>query len=177
MFRTRLRLLSVALLSAALGFALVAPAEARPRHDYPDRIELPVGFQPATNPAYVFAQVQGAPGATAADMDRAVADATRILKARPEVANVFANIGGAATGGQPGGGVASSDLRNGSLIVVLKRERELTAVEFKAAMRPLVRNVAGARISFLSEQIGNQTQTRCHLNRYFCNKKITNGLT
>lgn len=46
MKRTRLRLLSVALLSAALGFALVAPAEARPRHDYPDRIELPAGFQP-----------------------------------------------------------------------------------------------------------------------------------
>lgn len=46
MMRTRLRLLSVALLSAALGFALVAPAEARPRHDYPDRIELPAGFQP-----------------------------------------------------------------------------------------------------------------------------------
>jgi sugar lactone lactonase YvrE len=44
--RTRLRLLSVALLSAALGFALVAPAEAKPRHDYPDRIELPAGFQP-----------------------------------------------------------------------------------------------------------------------------------
>lgn len=46
MMRTRLRLLSVALLSAALGVALVAPAEARPRHDYPDRIELPAGFQP-----------------------------------------------------------------------------------------------------------------------------------
>ena len=46
MLRTRLRLLSVALLSAVLGFALVAPAEARPRHDYPDRIELPVGFLP-----------------------------------------------------------------------------------------------------------------------------------
>ena len=30
-----------------LSVALVAPAEARPRHDrYPDRIELPVGFQP-----------------------------------------------------------------------------------------------------------------------------------
>lgn len=43
---TRIRLLSAALLSAVLAVALVAPAEARPRHDYPDRIELPVGFQP-----------------------------------------------------------------------------------------------------------------------------------
>ena len=44
--RIRLRILSAALLSAALGLTLVAPAEARPRHDYPDRIELPAGFQP-----------------------------------------------------------------------------------------------------------------------------------
>lgn len=44
--RTRLRVLSAALLSAVLGIALVAPAEARPRYDYPDRIDLPVGFQP-----------------------------------------------------------------------------------------------------------------------------------
>ena len=47
MTTSRLRLLVVALLSAMLSVALVAPAEARPQQDrYPDRIELPVGFQP-----------------------------------------------------------------------------------------------------------------------------------
>jgi sugar lactone lactonase YvrE len=44
--RSRLRLLFAALLSALLSVALLAPAEARPRHSYPDRIELPAGFQP-----------------------------------------------------------------------------------------------------------------------------------
>ena len=44
--RPRLRLLFAALLSAMLSVALVAPAEAKPRHHYPDRIELPAGFQP-----------------------------------------------------------------------------------------------------------------------------------
>ena len=44
--RSRLRLLFAALLAAMLSVALVAPAEAKPRHDYPDRIELPVGFLP-----------------------------------------------------------------------------------------------------------------------------------
>lgn len=44
--RSRLRLLFAALFAALLSVALVAPAEARPRYDYPDRIELPVGFQP-----------------------------------------------------------------------------------------------------------------------------------
>lgn len=44
--RSRLRLLLAVVLSALLSVALVAPAEARPRHSYPDRIDLPVGFQP-----------------------------------------------------------------------------------------------------------------------------------
>ena len=44
--RPRPRLLFAALLSAMLSVALVAPAEAQPRHSFPDRIDLPVGFQP-----------------------------------------------------------------------------------------------------------------------------------
>ena len=44
--RAKLRLLTAALLSALLGITLVAPAEAKPRHRWPDRIELPVGFLP-----------------------------------------------------------------------------------------------------------------------------------
>ncbi|WP_425228267.1 efflux RND transporter permease subunit [Sphingomonas sp.] len=114
---------------------------------------VPVGFQPVQNPDYVFASIQGAPGATAADMSRAVAETTALLKRRPEVAHVFANIGGSASaGGTPGGGVASSDLRTGSLIVVLNHDRDVTAAGFRAAMRPIVRGVSGARVSFLSDQ-------------------------
>ena len=44
--RPRLCLLLSAVLSAMLSVAIAAPAEARPRHTYPDRIDLPVGFQP-----------------------------------------------------------------------------------------------------------------------------------
>jgi sugar lactone lactonase YvrE len=44
--RAKLRLLVTALLSALLSVALMAPAEANPRHNYPDRIDLPAGFQP-----------------------------------------------------------------------------------------------------------------------------------
>lgn len=49
--RSRLQLLGVALAGAALTATLVAPAQALPRHgggkaDLPDRIALPVGFQP-----------------------------------------------------------------------------------------------------------------------------------
>jgi sugar lactone lactonase YvrE len=44
--RAKLRLLFAALLSAMLSVTLMAPAEAKPRHHFPDRIDLPVGFQP-----------------------------------------------------------------------------------------------------------------------------------
>jgi sugar lactone lactonase YvrE len=44
--RAKLRLLTAALLSALLSLALMAPAEAGHRHDWPDRISLPRGFQP-----------------------------------------------------------------------------------------------------------------------------------
>ena len=44
--RSRLRLLFTAVLSALLSVALVAPAEAQPRHTFPDRIELPDNFLP-----------------------------------------------------------------------------------------------------------------------------------
>ena len=43
-FRSHLRILGAAALAAVLSATLVAPADARP--SYPDRIDLPVGFQP-----------------------------------------------------------------------------------------------------------------------------------
>ena len=44
--RAKLRLLTAALLSALLSVTLVAPAQGHGRHDYPDKIHLPRGFQP-----------------------------------------------------------------------------------------------------------------------------------
>jgi sugar lactone lactonase YvrE len=44
--RAKLRLLTAALLSAVLSVTFVAPAEAKHHHAFPDRINLPVGFQP-----------------------------------------------------------------------------------------------------------------------------------
>jgi sugar lactone lactonase YvrE len=44
--RAKLRLLTAALLSALLSLTLILPAQGHGRYDYPDRIDLPVGFQP-----------------------------------------------------------------------------------------------------------------------------------
>jgi HAE1 family hydrophobic/amphiphilic exporter-1 len=111
---------------------------------------LPTAFEPAQNTDYVLVNIQGAPGATASDMTRAIADATVVLKRRPEVAHVFASIGGASMGGGPGGaGQSAGDLRSGVMTVVLNHERQLTAEQFKEVARPLLRAVPDARFSFL----------------------------
>jgi sugar lactone lactonase YvrE len=44
--RSRFRLLAAAMLSMALSLTLVAPAEAKKRNSYPDKIALPNGFRP-----------------------------------------------------------------------------------------------------------------------------------
>src|SRR5215207_1261594 len=44
--RSCLRLLFAAVLRALVSVALVSPDESKPRHSFPDRIDLPVGFQP-----------------------------------------------------------------------------------------------------------------------------------
>ncbi|HEX8388996.1 MAG TPA: efflux RND transporter permease subunit [Sphingomonas sp.] len=111
---------------------------------------LPASFQPAQNMDYVNLAIQGPPGATRADMEEAVREATAVFKRRPEVANVFASIGGGSTGGF-GQGVSGGDLRSGSMIVVLRHERDLTSTQFRDALRPGLRDVAGARVSFLGD--------------------------
>jgi sugar lactone lactonase YvrE len=44
--RAKIRLITAVLLSLLLSVTLVAPAQAHGRHNYPDRIKLPIGFQP-----------------------------------------------------------------------------------------------------------------------------------
>jgi HAE1 family hydrophobic/amphiphilic exporter-1 len=106
---------------------------------------LPSGFQPAGNPDFVYLAVQGPPGATRADMDRAVQDATRRLRREPDVAGIFAQVGSNASGTFGGGG--ASDLRLGTITVLLKHDRHRTADEFKRDIRPLLRSVPDIRIS------------------------------
>jgi HAE1 family hydrophobic/amphiphilic exporter-1 len=111
---------------------------------------IPAGFQPAGNANYIFVDLQGPPGATRADMERAVQAATDIFAERPEVQNVFAQAGASSGGGGGPGGISAgaSDLRNASLTLVLKEERDLTVVEFKELMRPALRAIPDARATF-----------------------------
>lgn len=113
---------------------------------------IPAGFQPANNYNFMYATLQGPPGATREQMERSVQEATELFMARPEVAHVFANVGGGGGGGGPGGMSASGgDLRNATLTVILREERDLTVTELKQDMRDDLRSLPDVRASFQGE--------------------------
>jgi HAE1 family hydrophobic/amphiphilic exporter-1 len=98
---------------------------------------LPSGFMPMGDRSSFDLVLRGSPGATRATLERSVADLTAKLRGHPDVASVFVEMGGDGT---------ADDLRTGTATVVLREEREATADEVKAAVRPLLRTVPDALV-------------------------------
>jgi len=113
---------------------------------------LPSGFQPAGDPDYLFVSVQGPPGATASDMEDTVQRVTAALKTRPEVTDVFAEVGSSGPANPFSGGGGGSDLRAASLNVLLDPARKTSGDEIRAALRPKLREIPDARVNFLDFQ-------------------------
>ena len=114
---------------------------------------LPQGFQPAGDPDYLYVNIQGPPGATAADMEDTVQRLTRIFEARPEVTGVFVQVGSTVSSmGPGGGGGGGSDLRSGSMTVLLSGDRDISGAEIRQEMREELLTVPDARVSFLDFQ-------------------------
>jgi HAE1 family hydrophobic/amphiphilic exporter-1 len=98
---------------------------------------LPSGFMPMPDRSSFELVVRGSPGATRATLERSVAELTARLHTHPDVASVFAQMGG--------NGV-SDDLRDGSVIVVLRDDRTTHGDDVKAAVRPLLRTIPDALV-------------------------------
>ena len=113
---------------------------------------LPTGFQPAGDPDYLFVSVQGPPGATAADMEDTVQRLTHTLKQRPEVTDVFAEVGSSGPANPFAGGGGGSDLRAANLNVLLDPNRHASGDDIRAALRPQLRRIPDARVNFLDFQ-------------------------
>ncbi|MCX9147944.1 efflux RND transporter permease subunit [Erythrobacter sp. WG] len=105
---------------------------------------LPTAFVPATDSGFLYLKLEGSPGSTARDMERIVADTTRILRREPDVANVFAQVGSTASVGPNLGAAGVTD---GTITVVLKKDRQLSTEAFKQTIRPLLRRVPDARVT------------------------------
>ena len=117
---------------------------------------LPQGFQPAGDPDYIYVNLQGPPGATAKDMEDVASRVSKIFQGREGVRGVFTQVGSTAATGGPGfgGGGGGSDLRDGTVIVLLNTKRSVSGDDIKNATRQALREVPDARVSFLDFQGG-----------------------
>ncbi len=111
--------------------------------------QLPTGFQPSGDPGYIYMQVQGPPGATKDDMQRAVLETTRLFRAQPDVNMVFGQIGSTGAGG---------DLTSGRIIALLKAQRSHTTDQMKQLMRDKLRAIPDARVTFQGNGGGSDVE-------------------
>jgi len=107
---------------------------------------VPTGFQPIGDPGYFYLQMEGPPGVTRAGMDRAVTQASNLLMKQADVQSVFVQTG-SSSGGSGFGGGGGSDLRDGTITVILKEHRAHTTDGFKRVIRPMLRTIPDIRIT------------------------------
>jgi len=125
---------------------------------------IPRDFVPGADRGRSSIALELAPGATLADTEVVVQQATRLLKARPEVVSVFASMGTSNTGaGGPGLGTTTraGDPRTANLIVTLvpRSQRNVTQTQFEALARPDLDRIPGARVRFGADgQSGSRLQ-------------------
>jgi HAE1 family hydrophobic/amphiphilic exporter-1 len=124
---------------------------------------IPQDFVPGADRGRASLAIELPPGASLAETEAVVQEATRIMKARPEVTSVFASMGTLTSGGPPGLGTVTraGDPRTANLIVSLvpMSQRSLRQTQVEAALRPELERLPGARIRFGADgQSGSKLQ-------------------
>ena len=121
---------------------------------------IPRDFVPDADRGRSVLAIELAPGATLADTEAVAQEATRILKARPEVVSVLASIGAAGIGGADlsglGGIAKAGDPRTASLTAMLvpREQRRMSQQAFEASIRPELERLPGARVRFGADRRG-----------------------
>jgi len=108
---------------------------------------LPQGFQPAGDPDYQFVSLQGPPGATVRDMERASDQLTALFREQPEVTNVFVQMGSTVEGF---GGV--SNLQKGTATILLDPKRRTSGEDLRTRVHERLQAIPDVRLNFLTEQ-------------------------
>ncbi len=107
-------------------------------------VSLPTAFNPAQDTGNSTVSLELAPGSTLADTTRVSGMAAAILRARPEVRQIFESIG------------SGDDPRTATINVNLveRTERKLSTTEFERDVAPLLRRLPDARVNFQSQDGG-----------------------
>ncbi|MBS0239347.1 MAG: efflux RND transporter permease subunit [Proteobacteria bacterium] len=111
---------------------------------------LPTDFMPATDRGRSILAIELAPGATLAEADAATQAATALLKARPEVASVYAALGTQTTASGPAGSNIAGEVRKATITanLVPRSERKLSQQQLEAELGPQLAQIPGARVRF-----------------------------
>ena len=116
---------------------------------------LPQGFQPASDPDFLYVDIQGPPGSSVADMEDTARRIDALFRAQSEVTGTFIQIGSNVSSFGPGsGGGGGSDLRSGTATILLRPDRHISGVKLKARLRDGLRAIPDARLTFLDFQGG-----------------------
>jgi len=113
------------------------------------------GVQPEGDPNYYYINVQGPPGATLNDMRPVTDKLQALLLAQPETAHVYTQMGGQNVSSGPGGGISgSAGVNQGAVAAILKPTRKTKVEQIRDRLRPLLRQIPDARLSFDTSGFG-----------------------
>jgi HAE1 family hydrophobic/amphiphilic exporter-1 len=120
-------------------------------------VAIPVkkGLQPEGNPNYYSVDIEGPPGATVADMRVIVDRLDALLKDQPETLATFAATGGTDIRSGPGGLTRGGGVSGGSVVAVLRPDRKTKVAQIRDRIRPLLRTIPDARLSFDTSDFGS----------------------
>lgn len=122
---------------------------------------LPTGFVPVADDAQTTVTIELAPGSTLEETRAMAALARERIRRAPEVLRTFTNVGSVTLGGGgPIGGASSSDVRKASITVKLseRADRSRKQAEVEAALRQLLNDLPGTRVSVGSGGTGEKLQ-------------------
>jgi len=118
-------------------------------------VPLPKGVQPEGNPNFLGVSIEAPPGSTISDMRAIVTQVSDLLAAQPEAESVFAQVGTGRVGGGPGGFVSSAGVTKGTVTLILKEQRDSRVSVIRDRIRPLLRQIPDARLSFTNTEFGS----------------------
>lgn len=122
---------------------------------------LPTGFVPVADDAQTTVTIELAPGSSLEETRAIAALARERIRRVPEVLRTFTNVGSVTLGGGgPIGGASSSDVRKASITVKLseRADRSRKQAEVEAALRQLLNDLPGTRVSVGSGGTGEKLQ-------------------
>jgi hydrophobe/amphiphile efflux-1 (HAE1) family protein len=107
---------------------------------------LPQGFRPLGDPDFLYVGIQGPPGATVQDMERASNAITSLFEGQPEVRDVFVQIGSSVDG------YGAAELQSGTATILLRPDRKSTGDAIRTRLHQALQAIPDARLNFLDPE-------------------------